>query len=74
MTTLTDNSSSGDEQVPSKLVREARFSVSKQLALIINLSIRTSKFPDRRRRTKICPIFKKDEYQNGEFQTNLDHL
>lgn len=61
MSSLPDDFSAGDDQIPSKLVREARSSLSKPLALIINLSISTSEFPDRWRRTRICPIFKKGD-------------
>lgn len=59
MSSLPDNNISGDDLIPSFLLRDTRIVFAKPLAIIINLSIKTSTFPKLWQRTRVSPIFKK---------------
>ncbi|KAI4465636.1 retrovirus-related pol polyprotein from type-1 retrotransposable element r1-like protein [Holotrichia oblita] len=50
---------SGDDLIPSFVVRNARYALAKPLAFIINLSIKTAVFPSLWQRARVIPVFKK---------------
>lgn len=51
----------GEDQIPSFLIRDARYALAKPLMLIINCSLTTSIFPQRWKLARITPIFKKGD-------------
>ncbi|XP_063924575.1 uncharacterized protein LOC135138527 [Zophobas morio] len=77
MSTFSCKHTAGDDQIPSFLVHDARFALAKPLTFIINMAISKSIFPDRWKRARITPIFKKNEKKQHGFvpgrsaQTNL---
>lgn len=62
MTKFKNNFTAGDDLIPSFLVRDARHVFAKPLKIIINLSVKSSVFPDAWKRARITPVFKKGDY------------
>ena len=58
---LKPKSSSGDDQISSKILKEIGPIISQHLCLLINQSLCTGIFPDRLKLAKVFPLFKKDE-------------
>ena len=52
---------SGADMIPSFLLRDCKLILAKPLSIIINLSIRTSTFPNRWKVARICPVHKKGD-------------
>lgn len=52
---------SGDDYIPSFIVKNCRASLAKPLTILINLCLTLNIFPDRWKRSKIVPVFKKDD-------------
>lgn len=61
MSTFPLDFTAGDDLVPCTLINGGRFALSKPLAAIINLAIKTSDFPIRWKRARITPVFKKGD-------------
>ena len=58
---LKPKSSSGHDQISSKLLKEIGPIISQHLCLIINQSLCTGIFPDRLKLAKVIPLFKKGD-------------
>lgn len=58
---LSSKHTSGDDMVPSFLVRDVRFIMAVPITKIINLAISTSAFPTRWKCARIVPVFKKGD-------------
>ena len=58
---LKPKSSSGYDQISSKLLKEIGPIISQHLCLIINQSLCTGIFPDRLKLAKVIPLFKKGD-------------
>ena len=61
MLRLRDGMTTGDDGVPSFIVRDCAFVLDEPLAKIFNMSLRTCVFPERWRISRICPVFKKGD-------------
>lgn len=61
MARFSTNSTAGDDSIPSFLIKNLRTYLAKPLCTIINLSIKSSIFPNQWKRTRIIPVFKKDD-------------
>lgn len=59
MATFPSNYTAGDDCVPNLIIRDARYVLAKPLRIIINLAIKSATFPDRWKRARISPVFKK---------------
>ena len=64
LSTFKTKCTAGEDMVPSFLVKDACFILCKPLTLIINLCITSCTFPERWKRTRIIPIFKKGDKLN----------
>lgn len=55
---LKNKMTSGDDKVPSFLVRDCAYALVQPLLIIYNLSLKTATFPDCWKLSRLCPIFK----------------
>ena len=58
---LNVNKSTGPDGVSPKMLREAGPSIARPLTQLINLSLRTPKFPDFWKIANVLPLFKKND-------------
>lgn len=61
MSTLSNKFTAGDDLLPSFFIRDCRYVFAKPLTTMINLSLKTGVFPNRWKRSRICPIYKKGD-------------
>ena len=61
---LSSKFTSGDDLIPSFLVRDCRSIFAQPLQKIINLSLSTAKFPTLWKRARVTPVFKKGDKSN----------
>ena len=64
MSTFSNKMTAGDDQTPSFLIRDAKYILAKPLSILIYLAIRSSTCPDRWKRARITPVFKKGDSTN----------
>ena len=58
---LKNKSSNGQDLVSSKILKETINTITEPLCHIINLSLKTGKFPDKMKIAKVHPIFQSDD-------------
>lgn len=61
MAKLPNKWTSGDDSIPSFIVKDCRLALAKPLAAIINIAIETCSFPERWKVAKITPVHKKGD-------------
>lgn len=61
LASLQNKMTSGEDQLPSFLLKDCKFIFARPLSIIINLAIKNSVFPNRWKRTRITPVFKKND-------------
>lgn len=61
MSSLSNKTTSGDDQIPSFLIRDTRYVLAAPLQKIINLAITTCTFPSKWKCARIVPVHKKDD-------------
>ena len=63
---LDGKKSTGEDQIPPKLVSLASNDVSVTLTMAINCSIRNSSFPDDAKKAAVCPLDKEEQIRTVE--------
>ena len=61
ISTISKNKSTGPNSIPTKLLHELKYIISKQLSNLVNLAFVTGTFPDLFKLAKVIPVYKKGD-------------
>lgn len=61
MSRLSSKSTAGDDFIPSFIIRNCRHSFAKPLSILINLSLRLNVVPEKWKKSRVVPVFKKND-------------
>ena len=63
---MDDKKATGPDEVPPKLLKAGAEALCPSLTNIINMSIKSGKFPTEMKKADIAPVYKKSDYDKGQ--------